>query len=117
MHPAKAVAIGSSYDVTVARVPLPGIGRAGPRAASGRETSGRHTAGQKTGSQVLSPGSLAFGRQGELQEKSRVWEATTRLCAAQILTREATVLYLVLHDLRRVVRVYLDLPPAAREIS
>ena len=60
---------------------------------------------------------MLSGRQGELLERSRVWEATTRLCAARILARDATALYRALNTFWAVARAYLHLPPAAREIS
>jgi urease accessory protein len=40
-----------------------------------------------------------------------------RLCAVRVLARDATALYRALNTFRTVARAYLDLPPAAREIS
>ncbi len=40
-----------------------------------------------------------------------------RLCAVRVLARDATALYRALNAFRTVARAYLDLPPAAREIS
>ena len=38
------------------------------------------------------------------------------LCAARVIARSATALYRTINECRIVARVYLDLPPAAREV-
>jgi hypothetical protein len=40
-----------------------------------------------------------------------------RLCAVWVLAQDATALYRALNAFRKVARAYLDLPPAAREVS
>lgn len=65
--------------------------------------------------------SLAEKLHGALSGTPRVLASASataqRLCAARVLARDATALYRALNVFRAVARTYLDLPPAAREIS
>ncbi|MCA1716087.1 MAG: urease accessory protein UreD [Actinobacteria bacterium] len=64
---------------------------------------------------------LAEKLHGAVSETPRVLASASalapRLCAVRILARDAAALYRALNAFRTVARAYLDLPPAAREIS